>query len=223
MFFRPAIACFVFVVGISLTALFVLSERLSSATTKSAVQHSQDTADLQGEYKSVLDALRRESAKLRMTSLVDSPARAETEMRILVGFGLIFPRCFIVIEKNGEHRASFMTAKMIGTKAAMDEKGDLIPSKIPLAAPTSGWDQFDKFLKTQGVESPLKLSLDQKLEPDPDEELITIETRSGSEYSMVYFSPNTKSADGRRAWQACERIEREFGVQIGCSHESPRN
>jgi hypothetical protein len=169
--------------------------------------------ELQSRYEDMLTEVRSESAKLGAVSLKDSPAEPGTEVRILVGFGLAHPRYFILNSRNGTYEASLITAKVVAGKAVIDEKGRLLSTRIPLSAPSSGWDNFEKFLKDQGIESPIKLSLNDRDIPDPDDEIIVIEVKSGSVYSMVFFPSNTESEDGKKAWAVWERIKQEFDVR----------
>ena len=169
--------------------------------------------DLQSRFEEMLTAVRSESAKLGVSSLKDSPWEPGIEVRVLVGFGLAHPRYFILTSRRGTHEASLITAKVVGGKAVIDKKGRLLSTKMVLSAPSSGWDEFERFLKDQGIESPIKLSLDDVDIPDPDQEIIVVEVKSGSVYSMVFFPSNTESEDGKKAWAVWERIKREFHVR----------
>lgn len=170
--------------------------------------------DLQSRYEDMLIAVKSESAKLGVSSLNDSPEEPGTEVRVLVGFGLAHPRYFILKNRSGTNEAFLITAKVVGGKAAMDGKGGLLSTKITLSAPSSGWDEFERFLKDQGIESPIKLLLDDRDTPDPDQETIVVEVKSGSDYSMVFFPSNTESEDGKKAWAAWEKIKREFNIRM---------
>jgi hypothetical protein len=90
---------------------------------------------------------------------------------------------------------------------------------LRLSAPSSGQDEFERFLKDQGIDSPIKLSLDDRETPGPDEETIVIEVKSGPIYSMVFFPSNTETEDGKKAWAVWEKIKREFN--IGMPRETP--
>ena len=68
----------------------------------------------------------------------------------------------------------------------------------------------------QGIDSPLKLSLDNEHVVDPDEESIVVEVKSGTLYSMVFFSLSPGNADGRKVVAVCRMVEREFNVIMGC-------
>jgi hypothetical protein len=118
--------------------------------------------------------------------------------------------------EKGRDKAVYITAKSTGVQAATGVKAQTLMTKTDLDPPKSGWDEFDRFLQVQGVDSPVKLTLDDKHIPDPDEEIIAVEVRSGAEYSMVFFSPHTESTDGRKVLAVCHRIEREFDILMGC-------
>jgi hypothetical protein len=170
--------------------------------------------DLQSRYEEMLTAVKSESTKLGVSSLKDSPEEPGLEVRVLVGFGIAHPRYFIFTNRSGRNEAFLITAKVVSGKAAIDKKGRLLSTRIALSAPSSGWEEFERFLKDQGIESPIKLSLDERETPDPDQEIIVVEVKSGSVYSMVFFQQNTESEDGKKAWAVWEKIKREFNIRM---------
>ncbi len=181
--------------------------------TQSPTDGLKTRKDLESRYEAMLIAIKGESAKLGMSSLRDSLNVPGTEVRVMVGFGLAFPRCFILRNSNGKYEAFFVTAKIVGGKAAMDRNRRILSTRIASPAPASGWDEFDRFLKDQGIESPIKLSLDDRYTPDPDQETIVVEVKTGSVYSMVFFFSNTESEDGKKAWAVWAKIRREFDLK----------
>jgi hypothetical protein len=165
----------------------------------------------------MLDEIKRESLKSKINNLREEVlSDSETEIRIWIGFGLAYPRCFILRYSNGHTKAFYLAPKPNGAKAATDSSGEVLISKAVLNAPASGWDEFNRFLKEQGIDAPLKLSLDESQLPDPDAESMVVEAKSGTRYSMVFFSLHADSEDGRKALEVCRRIEREFNVRLGC-------
>jgi hypothetical protein len=194
------------------------SDNVSTPSGSSALSEGLNTRKgSQSRYDAVLSALRAESAKLGIVSLIDSPPGSGTEVRVLIGFGLLYPRCFILNNRSRKNEATFIAAQAKGNNTVIKDKGRLLTTSVKLDAPVSGWDDFDKFLNDHGIGAPIKLSLDSHQTSDPDEELLVIEIKLGSEYSMVFFSPQTQTEDGKKAWQVCDGIEREFGVSMGCA------
>ena len=172
--------------------------------------------DLRRQYQAVEMALKHESERLRIKNLSDSGSDSGTETRIWVAFGLRYPRCLILksIDKK-KAKAVYITANGIRGGVATTPEGGFIHQNT-LGAPKAGWDNLDKFLKDQGVSSPIQLSLDEQHLDDPDEESIVIEVKSGTQYSLVFFSRYTETADGRKAVAVCQRIEEEFKIRMGC-------
>lgn len=162
-------------------------------------------------YELVQRALHRQSLKLKISSLKEVASKSEVETRVWVGFGLAYPRCFILKRGKERQTAVFITAKPAGAETLMTETS--------LDSPKSGWTAFDTFLKDQGISSPLRLALDDKHLPDDDEEIIAVEIRSGASYSMVFFPTTVETTDGKKVLAVCHRIEREFNIQMGCSYQ----
>lgn len=189
----------------------------SSAKTQLRSDELQRRIDLQSLDEVMQEAIKRESVKLRIKNLSDSVLTSDTETRIWVGFGLMYPRCFILKNTHGKREAFYIAPGIVGSKAARAAKGKLSGNKIVLDSPESGWDEFDKFFREQGIDSPIRLSLDREFRPAPDGELIVVEVRAGTSYSMVFFSVFTESDDGQKALRVCRRIEQEFTIKMGCS------
>jgi len=161
-------------------------------------------------------AIKRESSKLRIQNLKEDSANPGPETRIWVGFGVFHPRCLILKGTTGKRTAVYLgTNEGAGPAANSAKSRDIITNTV-LNAPISGWDKFDRFLIDQGIDSPLKLSLDNEHVDDPDEESIVVEVKSGTLYSMVFFTLSPENADGRKVIAVCRMVEREFNVIMGC-------
>lgn len=166
--------------------------------------------------ESARNGIKKASLKLKLKNLSETTLGRETEMRFWVGFGLASTRCLILKTREGNDQALYIGPRVAGDKPVFDDKGEAIIDTITLGAPKSGWEEFEIFLKNQGIDSPLKLSLDKKHEPSTDGESIVVEVKSDDAYSMVFFSVHTESQDGQKALKVCRRIAEEFDVQIGC-------
>ena len=168
---------------------------------------------LQAQIEAIQDAIKRESLKLKINNLRDAASEAKIEIRIWVGFGVLYPRCFIMKELNGRREAFFIAPKRVGRET----DGKVKLGKAVLESPKSGWNEFAEFIKKQEIDSPMKLSFDDQYVPDPDEESIAIEVKSHGNYEMVFYTLSTKSEDGQKALEACRKIEQEFGIRMGCA------
>jgi hypothetical protein len=185
-----------------------------SASPSASIQNDVKVRKaLQAQVEVIQGAIKRESLKLKINNLRDSVSDAETEIRIWVGFGMLYLRCFMMKELNGRREAFYIAPKTNGDKT----EGEVPMTKLSLGSPKSGWNEFAEFIKKQGVDSPMKLSLDAKYLPDPDEESIAIEAKSHGNYEMVFYTLSTKSEDGQKALQVCRKIEQEFGIKMGCA------
>ncbi len=170
---------------------------------------------MQGQAEAIQRAIKRESLNLKINNLRDEVSDAETEIRIWVGFGMLYPRGFIMKVQHGRQEAFYVAPKILGNKA----DGKVKMTKVSLESPKAGWNEFAEFVKKQGIDSPMKLSLDDQHVPDPDEESIVIEVRSHGTYQMVFYALSTENEDGKRALQVCRRIEQEFGIPLGCGKQ----
>ena len=193
--------------------LFVLLFTSVIATNPAYMQNNYSQRSSLGEYDQVLmqsmqRGLKNEALKVKINNLTDAVRQPGTEIRIWVGFGLLYPRCFIMTERNGRRAAFHITAKRVG--------GSISTPKVPLESPKSGWSEFAEFIKKQGIDSPLKLSFDREILFDPDEEAIAIEIKSPGKYEMIFYDYDTKSQDGVKAMEVCRRIDQEFGIMMGC-------
>jgi len=165
---------------------------------------------LQGEVDIIQNAINRESLKLKIGNLKDTASTGAKEIRMWIGFGILVPRIFIYRELNGKQEAFFITAKASG------KRGQIAMPQFSLRPPASGWNEFAEFMKNHGIDSPMKLSLDEQYAPDPDEEAIAIEIKSHGKYELVFYTLSTKSDNGQKALEVCRRIEQEFGILMGC-------
>jgi len=84
--------------------------------------------------------------------------------------------------------------------------------------PRSGWESLVEYLNSKGLDDPIGLTLDKTFEPDPDQEAIYLEVRSGRRYTMVFYLDSTKSQDGKKVFDVCHKIENEFAKRIGCGN-----
>lgn len=179
----------------------------------SGIENDVRRKALQDQVEIIGRVIKRESQKLKINNLRDAASEAETEIRVWIGFGMLYPRCFILKERNQRRKAVYIAPKTNGTKM-----GPEVPiTKLSLESPRSGWNEFAEFIKKQGIDSPMKLSLEDQYVPDPDEESIAIEVKSQGNYEMVFYTLSTKSEDGQKALQVCQKIEQEFGIRMGCA------
>ena len=165
---------------------------------------------LQRHVEIMQDAIKRESLKLKIGNLKDTASTGAKEIRIWITFGLITPRIFINKELNGKQEAFYISSKAVGKRAK------IAMVQLPLQPPTSGWNEFAEFMKNHGIDSPMKLSFDERYAPDPDEEAIAIEINSNGKYELVFYTLSTTSEDGHKALEVCRRIEQEFKIRMGC-------
>src|SRR6266404_6134762 len=132
----------------------------SNRATQSASPSSSIANDvkgekaLQGQVEAIQGAIKRESLKLKINNLRDDVSDAETEIRIWVGFGMLYPRCFMMKELNGRREAFYIAPKTISGKT--DVQGEVPMTKLSLESPKSGWNEFAEFIKKQGIDSPMK-------------------------------------------------------------------
>ena len=172
--------------------------------------------DAKNRYESVLLLLDRESQKLGIPSLRTRKPDSGNEIRVWIGFGLAYPRCFIFERQQERREATFVGPRVTDGRAAKDTKGKVLLVKSPVGVPRSGWSEFESFLKQMGIDSPISLAVDKQYVAVPDAETNVIEIRSQNAYSMVFYSLYTKSEDGLKALEVCRKIEEEFGITMGC-------
>jgi hypothetical protein len=172
--------------------------------------------DLQRQYQVARKAIKHESERLRINDLSNVTLTDEVETRLWVAFGEAYPRCLILKKSKTDNTAVYVKVTGVSGGVATTPEGGFI-HQDKLGPPKTGWDALVNFITGQGVTSPIQLTLDSQHLTDPDEEFLVVEVKSGSVYSMVFFSLYTETADGRKALTVCHRVEEEFGVTMGCS------
>lgn len=139
----------------------------------------------------------------------------QTEIRLWKAFGLAYPRCFVLKIDNGNPAASFVSPKLVGNKAVF-RKGNPVYSNAPLNAPHSGWETLLGYLKQNGIESSIRLSVDKRYMPYPDAEALVLEMKTGSRHTMAYYIDSTVTPEGKKAFAICEKVQNEFDIQLAC-------
>lgn len=190
------------------------NNKSSTSTTMSSQTIS--ASEMQSRQETMLRAIKREAQWSKLTNLSAVLLRpGESELRLWADF-VTSTRCFDLKDKNGKKRAVFISAEITHPPSRTGQAPRVLPVHTVLNAPQSGWLEFDRYLKEQGIEYPLRFSLDDKHSSDPDEGSIVIEMKSGANYSMVFFPLFTETADGKRALEVCRKIEQEFHIKLGC-------
>jgi hypothetical protein len=194
-------------------------QSFSTPNYNSATLSSKDSTS-EGLPPIPYDEMLREVAGLSkqagIANLKDANLRdAQTEIRIWKGFGLTYPRCFILGITNGIPAASYTAPKVIGSKAVF-HNGNAVYVNTPINAPHSGWDNLFAYLKEHGIGSSVDLALDKRYMPDPDSEELVLEMKNGPRHTMAYYDDSTATADGKRAFAICHKIENEFDIHLGC-------
>ena len=150
-------------------------------------------------------------ANLRDANLPDG----YTEIRIWKGFGLTYPRCFILSITNGNASASFVAPAVVGNKGVF-RNGKPVYASTPLGWPRSGWDNFLDYLNGHGIGSSISLALDKRYVPDPDSEVLVLEMKTGSRHTMAYYNDSTATVDGKKAFDVCKQIRDAWNFNFGC-------
>lgn len=174
----------------------------------------QGNLDMDTQSRIIQRGLKRESLKLNLEPLSESDS--EDEIRLWVGFGLLTPRCFTSKRVGRVQKAMYYATKSKPAPEGAATKYGVEQIATVLGSPKSGWQNFEVFLRSRGIDSPIKLTSDLDL-TDTDGEDIIIEVRSRGVYSMVFFPTETKSLDGLKARDVCQKIENEFNIKMGCS------
>ena len=138
-----------------------------------------------------------------------------TEIRIWKGFGLTYPRCFVLSLTNGNPSASFVAPAVVGNKVVF-RNGKPVYANTPLGWPHSGWDDFLDYLKRHGIGSSINLALDKRYVADPDSEVLVLEMKTGSRYTMAYYNDSTATVDGKKAFDVCKHIDYAWNFDLGC-------
>lgn len=192
-----------------------INRRAEDATLTNAESNSGDLEDTKHLESLMQQFLKRESLRLGIGNLREVPTDDGTEIRIWVGFGIGYPRCFILKTLDGKYKAVYVAPTNDTSRGNSQVKRPSF-EKTPLDAPRSGWDELGGFLKEEGIAIPIKLSLDQKSLAGLDEEFIVVEAKSAGLYDMIFYPLSTKSKDGQKTLNVCRRIEQEFSIRMGC-------
>jgi hypothetical protein len=167
-------------------------------------------------YEQMLPQVARLSREAGLPNLKDANlSDTQTELRLWMGLGLVFPRCFVLRIDNGNPTASFASPKIAGSKGVF-RKGDPVYVNTPLNVPHSGWQTFLAFLRENGIDTSINLALDKHYESYPDAEALILEMKTGSRYTMVHYIDSTVTADGKKAFAVCDKIQNEFDIQLAC-------
>ena len=142
-------------------------------------------------------------------------ADSQTELRLWKAFGIVYPVCFILRIDNGNATASLASPKVIADKAVF-EKSNPVYVNTPLNAPHSGWPNLLTYLRQNGIDSSIKLSLDKRYKPYPDAEALILEMKTGSLHTMTHYIDSTVCDDGKKAFAICIKIQNEFDIQLSC-------
>ena len=68
------------------------------------------------------------------------------------------------------------------------------------------------YLKQNGIESSIKLSVDKRYLPYPDAEALVLEMKTGSRHTMAYYIDSTVTPDGKKAFAICDKVQNEFDI-----------
>ena len=167
-------------------------------------------------YEEMLPKMAGLSKQASIPNLKDvSLSDVQTEIRLWKAFGLLYPRCFVLKIDNGNPAASFVYPKVVGNKAVF-HKGNPVYINAPLNAPHSGWENLLGYLKQNGLDSTIRLALDKRYMPYPDAEELVLEMKTGSRHTMPYYIDSTVTADGKKAFGICQKMETEFDIHLGC-------
>jgi hypothetical protein len=190
------------------------SKRAGDSSKNTSVSTSQSESN--AESKRRYDAMESEIESLSKELGIDNlkAIQGRDEIRVWVGFGVTQPRLFI-LKLLDEPQASFYTMRT--SLQANDERRLNVPQSTPLSSPRSGWAEFENFLKTQGLDTPVRLTQESSdYLRSPDVQVIAIETRLGDKYSLVFYHLDNPSDDAKRALTVCKRIEADFNVNMYC-------
>jgi len=167
-------------------------------------------------YEQMLLQVTRLAKEVGIPNLKDANlSDAQTQFRLWMGLGLITPRCFMLKIDNGNPTASFATVKIVGNKGVF-LNGNPVYVNAPLNAPHSGWATFLAFLRQNGIDTSINIALDKHYKPDPDQESLILEMKTGSRHTLVHYINSTVADDSKKAFAVCEQIQNEFDIQVGC-------
>jgi|SRR6267142_1924106 len=190
---------------------------INSLSKTTADSQSEDYAELKRRYETMETEIESASRKLAIENL--NAVRVTDEIRVWVGFGLTYPRLFI-LQLSGERRATYLTLTTRHDGIAGDKVQETI-KKVTLGPPKSGWDEFEKFLKGQGIDWPMRLTQESsQYLRSSDVQVIAIEVKFGDHYGMVFFHLDNKSDSAQRALTVCRRVEQDFDINMYCGASS---
>lgn len=188
----------------------------NSASNLQSASVVKDDDELNRRYQVMETEIKRVSEMVAVENLKDS-IHDKHEIRVWVGFGRTYPRCLILRFVQEKPQATYLTLTAVRRRIGIGERMKRVVTKTPLGIPKSGWEEFEKFLKSQGLDSPIRLSQESsQYTPSPDGQSIAIEVKSGAAYSMVFFHLDNKAEDAQKALNVCRRIEQEFTIEMYC-------
>lgn len=200
------------VVGVLLTC----SETKGQSQPPRSVSSATDDSFPPMSYEQMLPELARLSKQVGIQNLKTAKlSDSQTEFRLWKAFGLAYPRCFVVKIDNGNATAFSLSLKIVGKKAVF-YKGKPVYKNITLNAPHSGWSNVLAYFNQNGIDSSIKLVLDKREELYNDAEFLILEMKTGPRHIAVHYVDTTVSDNGKRAFAICERMQKEFDVQLGC-------
>lgn len=188
----------------------------TAAPTPSPTPNQRFKRTSEQQYESTTKGIKELARQLRIPNLSDVASSRGTEFRLYIGFGLVFPRCFVYRSLDNKREAQLIEAKVRSDKAVFDRAGKIQPEVKVLAVPVSGWESFEKVLAENGVDSTIRLKFDEFDMVEPDEGSIVLELRTEQSYSAVSYTSDNDSGDGKKAKRICGLVEKEFGVKMGC-------
>lgn len=182
----------------------------SGAQTR--IAQPEDNLELKLRYQAMEKEIESASKKLAIENL--KAIRGIKEIRVWVGFGVTQPRLFVMRLSDGRE-ASFHTARTsrLGDAEVLD-----VPEKTTLDPPKSGWEDFENFLKAQGIVPQLRLAQESShYLRSPDVQVVAIEATFGDSYSLIFYHVDNPSDEAQKLLNICHRIERDFEINMYCS------
>ncbi|MBA2749892.1 MAG: hypothetical protein H0U45_14490 [Tatlockia sp.] len=201
----------------SIFIITILFSQCSNIVWKPATNNESPSSrfltDEKNESKDIIlipdQAIKAEAEKVGLIPLKDATLlENETEIRIIVGFGLAKSRWFVLNKKNN-YRTSFIIF-------TYNRKGKFFYGKIELNTPTSGWKSFEDFLSASGLTLPLRLKSDTKNLGTRDGEAIILEIKTGSYYEKATFHNPPFRVEGEKVIDICFNIKKQFGISLSC-------
>lgn len=153
-------------------------------------------------------SIKRASRKIKIPSLNEARfGKNEAELRIwniINIFGIYWVECFILRKENDQMKASYIVGFNQPKKFRFKNHS--------LNDPKNGWQNLNNYLRSNGIEFDLNLTIDKELFDGPEGEEIIIEARGGEKYKMYWYPKGTKTADGKRVQQLCTKLVEEFNL-----------